>query len=130
MSPRSFAILAGAALVVGAFIALLLPVTIDDGGEVSCGNGLASEVDDVKMHDLGREIAQIQVYGGVTEESTLAQQCDDAITTRRTWGWPVAGLGAFVLLGGLLIRVPATRDVPGAAAEGPQGPTGSGHQPS
>jgi hypothetical protein len=114
MTARTYASIVGALLALGAFIALLIPVTVDDGGEaISCGNGIVSKTRNVEMYDAGREIGRMMAYGEA-EESTLAAQCEDAIGIRRAWSWPACGIGVVVFFGGMLIQpkrpAPAERD--------------------
>ena len=84
MTARQFAGLIGVALALAGIIALSLPIsTTYDGaafGDMGCGSALSSDTD---------------WMGGA-----LRGACEDAVGTRRAWGWPLAAVGAVVGAGG------------------------------
>lgn len=105
LTPRLFARIVGGLLLLGAVGALALPITIADGpgagaDTVACGDGFKGVSQDANLRDTGREIADA-MYPQFADEggTSLAEQCASAVSTRRAWGWPVAGLGVIVLAG-------------------------------
>jgi hypothetical protein len=122
MSPKMFAARLGGLMFAVGFVALVLPITVDDAGSsVSCGSGFSGLSSEAEMRDAGHDLGATMY--GTTSDSNLKGECSDAIGTRKAWGWPVGAVGAVVVLGGLLIKQPgppqpasgagdATPDVP------------------
>lgn len=120
MSLRQFLILISALFVVGAIVTLAIPVHASAGGHnFTCGNGFSEDASgaahEARVDDLSNALAPYYgnygaKFGGDTK--TYVASCDSAVTIRRAIGWPIGGLGAVGLLGGLLVR-------PGVRREGP-----------
>jgi hypothetical protein len=108
VSPRWFAGIVGGILLLIGIIMLATPVTAERGSDSArCGTGFQGASPDAGYKDAGISIADA-MYGDFTEpETTFEELCNDAIGTRRAWGWPVGGLGAIVVLGAALVRAPA-----------------------
>lgn len=101
LTPRTFAAIVGALLLLGAIIALAMPITVNNGADTVKGGDAFKGVNQmVSMQASGQEIADAMYPEFAdTGRKPLAEQCADAVGTRRTWGWPAAGVGAVVLLG-------------------------------
>jgi hypothetical protein len=91
VTPRVFAaVVGGLILLVGVAALLFVKVSGDyDAGmfgdqSVDCGTAVVADIDMYSDDPL--------------------HACEDALGTRRAWGWPVTGVGLVVLAGGLLIR--------------------------
>lgn len=100
MTVRTFALIVGTLLALGAFIGLALPVSVDNGDDtVSCGNALRGlSLEAQRSEDIA------DAFG--SEPSGIVDDCEDGIGTRRSWGWPLVGIGVVVALGALVIRQP------------------------
>lgn len=115
LTPRRFARIVGGLLLLGAIVALALPITVKDGPgagaeSVQCGDAFKGVSQDAHLRDSGQEIADAMYpefadAGGVP----LAEQCASAVSTRRAWGWPVAVLGVIVLAGSFVTVAPKPR---------------------
>lgn len=91
VSPRVFAAVTGGLIaLVGVIAIMFVPVSasyqtaLGFTAHTTCGTTLNA--------DLDRFSGQ-----------TLAE-CEDAVGTRRAWGWPALGLGVLVLAGAALVR--------------------------
>lgn len=99
MSPRAYAGLVGAVLLLAGLIGLVMPVTATAAGTwtgqelaVECGTALAPAADD-----------------GDLSTRNFERVCGEAISGRRTWTWPLAGVGALVVLGSVVVRPQPSR---------------------
>ncbi|MGH3541278.1 MAG: hypothetical protein ACRDTO_02700 [Mycobacterium sp.] len=99
--------LIGAFLLVGALVALCLPVylgTYDQWGvKLKCGNGYHVELLQATIDDHGRDPQDPQYASagpspGARPATGYVDQCKSAIAHRRSWVIPVAGLGALILI--------------------------------
>ena len=92
LTPRQFIVIVGAVLLFAGFLALALPISGDYQSDifgsqsVDCGAALGTDMD---------------LYSGEPLEA-----CQDAVSTRRAWGWPLTALGVLVVAGGLLVQSP------------------------
>lgn len=112
MRPNVFiAILGGIACAIG-IIALALTISIDGPrGQIACGNGFALNTFDAE-HAGGVEDFRSTLSGGgrAVDRNQWVDECESAVGTRRAWGWPLAGLGAAALVGGLVVKPTARRE--------------------
>lgn len=93
ISARQFAaIIGGIALAVGAAAVLLLPVSVDYETETLGWDMSAS---------CGTTTMPAAVYGEAAIDA-----CDEAIGTRRAWGWPLTVVGLVVIAAALFVRSP------------------------
>lgn len=82
LSPRVFAAALGALAGLAGLIALVIPLSIRDGlDRVDCGSAISPQ-------------------GGSALEELL---CEDAVSSRRAWAWPLGIVGAVVLTGAALV---------------------------
>lgn len=122
MTPRTFALIIGAALIAVSFVMLSTAVnaTTPNGGTVACGTGWTPDTSkaahDSSVNTLTNAfLADAGNYSlmGADKLAGFEQACASAITSRRTWGYVLIGLGAVVSLGALVIRrTPATPAAP------------------
>lgn len=109
LTPRQFVASIGAALLLAALLVLALPISVED---VSCGSGFAGLSDDAGLTDAGRTIGRA-IGGDFTEPAmTLEGQCEDAISTRRAWGWSLGIAGLIATAGAALVQTPDKRSTP------------------
>lgn len=108
LSPRLFAgIIGGILALVGVIAVMFVPVTtsyqtaLGFTANDTCGTTLNADVD--------RFSGQVRA------------ECEDAVGTRRAWGWPLTAAGVLVIAGAALVRS-APKD---ATAAEPSDPTGS-----
>lgn len=89
MSPRTYAAILGIA---AAFTALLFlgPISVSITEDLSLAT---------IETDCGTGFSPVDIYSGSTKVA-----CDDAISTRRAWAWPLFGVGVAVFAGAVLIR--------------------------
>lgn len=93
ISFRQFAaIIGGIALAVGAVAVLLLPVSVDYETE-TLGWGMSTS--------CGTTAMPTGVFGEAADDA-----CDEAISTRRAWGWPLTVAGLVVVAAALFVRSP------------------------
>lgn len=129
----------GVAAVVGALIALTMPVSLGaaarSGSPIACGTALSPDLTTARHEDsLNRQL--IQFAGPRYHPSHYADECDAIIALKRRAGMPVAALGglviavvlaADVLAAGLLGRRRAAPGLATAARLGfPATPVGHG----
>ncbi|BBZ12678.1 hypothetical protein [Mycobacterium branderi] len=85
--------LIGAALLVGALVALCFPVYLGSydryGMQINCGNGYSSQLLQATLDD------QEQAQHAATN---YVDQCKSAVAHRRAWVLPVAGLAVLILI--------------------------------
>lgn len=109
MKPRSFVLLISAAVIVVAFVLLVVPVkaTTSGGSSVGCGNGFTTDMSqaaqDSRVNDLSNAMAGYS-FGSSNSLKGYAVACADSLSTRRAWGFGLLGIGAVVLLGALVVR--------------------------
>ncbi|MFZ2178305.1 MAG: aminopeptidase [Rhodococcus sp. (in: high G+C Gram-positive bacteria)] len=107
ITARTFAIALGAVILLVGVIALLWPVGIDSSNQdqhISCGNAISSDLTEAQQADTQNPIGTTLSELGLTERPDNVAQCNDALSTRRAWAWPVTAAGAVVLAAGLLVR--------------------------
>lgn len=104
MTPRQFATTIGILLAIAGILALAWPVTGDyDTGlfgvqSADCGSAFSADT-------------------GMLSGGPLTA-CQDALSTRRAWTWPLFLVGVVVLAGAALIRTPRPTTHPQSATPG------------
>lgn len=95
----------GAVLALVGIIGLARDVSIVATDPVSCGNGFSADYTAVDSQ------AASYAYAGMNsfDERTLRDECNDALSDRRVWAWPVTGLGALLTGGAVLAGVLGAR---------------------
>lgn len=81
MNMRQFAAIVGILFIIGAGIALFTEVEAGDWS-MRCGTAVAPDTDRLSNEPL--------------------EECEDALGTRRVWGWPV-GVAGLIVLGGAVV---------------------------
>ncbi|RZQ59855.1 hypothetical protein [Amycolatopsis suaedae] len=104
MSPRQFAALVAAALLIAGIIGLSVTVTATTATNrsVECGTGWAESSASTFQSDLAD--AMFADARGTASRGNAESVCEEATTDRRLWAWPLVGLGAIGLFGALVVR--------------------------
>ena len=95
ITPRQAVGTLGVLMFIAGFIALMIPVSDSyDSGyfgnqTVNCGTPLKT-----KVEFLGGDPLQV---------------CEDALSTRRAWSWPLLAVGVVVVVGAVLVQSPSPR---------------------
>ncbi|WP_026424236.1 hypothetical protein [Actinokineospora inagensis] len=87
IAPRPAAKIFGALLLLVGILLLATPTSTSVAGtDVQCGDA---------MKGVAHNINEL-----------LTEDCESAIGTRRSIGWPLAGAGALILVGAAVVRTP------------------------
>lgn len=111
MTVRRLIIAVSAVLLVAGVIGLLVPVQVSNsnGGTVSCGNGLASDLSGARAAN-DRNGANIPILNEIIPHTDFVAQCESAVSGRRMWTIPLTVIGIVGVAGALLVR--RTRGAP------------------
>ncbi|MBI2701885.1 MAG: aminopeptidase [Mycobacterium sp.] len=111
MTVRRLIIAVGAVLLVAGVIGLLVPVQVSNsnGGTVSCGNGLATDLSGARAAN-DRNGANIPILNEIIPHTDFVAQCESAVSSRRMWTIPLTVIGIVGVAGALLVR--RTRGAP------------------
>ncbi|ODR18774.1 aminopeptidase, partial [Mycobacterium gordonae] len=84
MTVRRLIIAVGAVLLVAGVIGLLVPVQVSNsnGGTVSCGNGLATDLSGARAAN-DRNGANIPILNEIIPHTDFVAQCESAVSSRR-----------------------------------------------
>jgi hypothetical protein len=95
----------GAVLLLAGVIGLLVPVTVSNsnGGTVSCGNGIATDLSGARDAN-DKNGANIPILNQVVPHTDFVAQCQSSVSGRRMWAIPLAVLGVVAIGGALLVR--------------------------
>lgn len=107
MSPKRFAVIVGAILVVAGLMLLSTSVSTASpltGSRLNCGSVFSSNVDQVR-HDANVDGLSDAMLGLPSDAQPMAgvKACEDSLGARGLIGWLIGGLGALVLAGALFI---------------------------
>jgi hypothetical protein len=109
MNARRLILLVGAVLLIAGVIALLVPVSVSDEDQsIGCGNAVATDLSDARAAN-DKNLANVPILNQIVPHEDYVAECQEAVSSRRTWSIPLAVVGAVVLAGSLL--VPRTRTV-------------------
>ena len=109
MNARRLILLVGAALLIAGVIALLVPVSITgDGESIGCGNAVAADMSEAEAAN-NKTVANVPILNQIVPHTDYVANCQEAVSSRRSWSIPLAVVGALVVLGSL--AVPRTRTV-------------------
>jgi hypothetical protein len=97
VTPRQFATWLGVLLFAGGLLFLMLPVS------ASYQSGIVG----TSTVSCGATLNPNDQYS-----SAPAEACDEAISARRMWAWPVAILGGIAVAGALVINAPTRQAEP------------------
>jgi hypothetical protein len=102
-------LLVGAALLVAGVIALLVPVSITGNGKsIGCGNAVAADSSQAEAAN-GQTVADVPILNQIVPHTDYVAECNQAVSSRRSWAIPLAVVGLLVAAGSLV--VPRTRTV-------------------
>lgn len=105
MSPRWIIAAIGAAVAIVGLVVLGTNVTAYTAtGTLDCGTGFASNMQHLQHEDAVNGLANALNGGGSVFQTGQAQACASPLSSRRTIGWVVFGIGVVAAFGGLLVR--------------------------
>jgi hypothetical protein len=109
VNARRLVLLLGAAVLIAGVIALLVPVSITGNGEsIGCGNAVAADMSGAREAN-GETVANVPILNQIVPHTDYVVECQEAVSSRRSWSIPLAVVGALALAGSVL--VPRTRTV-------------------
>ncbi|WP_067476665.1 hypothetical protein [Nocardia amamiensis] len=118
MSPKIFAAVVGALALIAGLTGLLWPVQLDgkdiDHKQVVCGNALSAALEQADRADRTNAIAK--TMASYWDKTNYVGQCRDQISSRRLVWWPVAAVGAVIVVGSAAIRTGSSPRQANAAA--------------
>ncbi len=89
----------GAVLLTFGLLALAFPVFLDDydgfGVQIKCGTGYSGQLLQATVEDQNQAS---RTGPGSAPTSERVDQCNNALTHRRAWAIPLAGIGALIFL--------------------------------
>lgn len=95
--------IAGAAVLLAGFIALLIPVSIPGpDGSIGCGNAIAADLSAARDADSGN-LANLPILNEIVPHTDYAAACESALSSRRSWAIPVTVVGLVVLVGSFFV---------------------------
>jgi hypothetical protein len=105
MTARRLIIAMGAVLLLAGVIGLLVPVTVSNsnGGTVSCGNGIATDLSGARSAN-NENGANIPILNQLIPHTDFVAQCESSVSSRRTWTIPLAVIGIIGIAGALVLR--------------------------
>lgn len=105
MTLRRLIIAVGAVLLVAGVIGLLVPVSVSNsnGGTVSCGNGLATNLSSARNAN-DQNGANIPILNQLIPHTDFVAECQSAVNGRRMWAIPLAVIGVLGIAGALVVR--------------------------
>ncbi|MDT5137891.1 MAG: hypothetical protein QOD58_2153 [Mycobacterium sp.] len=105
MTVRRLIIAVGAVLLLVGVIGLLVPVEVSNsnGGTVSCGNGIASDLAGARAVNE-RSVANVPILNQIIPHTDFVAACESSLSTRRAWTIPLALVGLVAIGGSLLVR--------------------------
>ncbi len=109
MTVRRLILLAGVVALIAGVIALLVPVSVSgDGQSIGCGNAIATDQSEARAANA-KTVANVPILNQIVPHTDYVVECEEAVSSRRSWSIPVTVVGALVVAGSAL--VPRTRSV-------------------
>jgi hypothetical protein len=109
MTARRLVLLGGAVALIAGVIALLVPVSVSgDGQSIGCGNAVAADHSEARAAN-SKTVANVPILNQIVPHTDYVVECQEAVSSRRSWSIPLAVAGALVVAGSLV--VPRTRAV-------------------
>jgi hypothetical protein len=105
MSARRLIIAVGAVLLLAGVIGLLVPVTVSNsnGGTVSCGNGIATDLSGARNAN-DKNGANLPILNQLIPHTDFVAECQSSVSSRRMWTIPLAVIGVIGITGALVAR--------------------------
>jgi hypothetical protein len=105
MTVRRLIIAVAAVLLLAGVIGLLVPVTVSNsnGGTVSCGNGIATDLSGARNAN-DKNGANIPILNQLIPHTDFVAECQSAASGRRMWTIPLAVIGVIGIAGALVVR--------------------------
>ena len=109
MTVRRLIVLVGMVALIAAVIALLVPVSVTgDGESIGCGNAIAADQSEARAAN-SKTVANVPILNQIVPHTDYVAECQEAVSSRRSWSIPLAVVGALVVVGSVLL--PRTRAV-------------------
>lgn len=104
MSTRQYAVIVGAVVLLIGVIALLVPVSTSNGngGSIGCGNAISSDLSAARDAN-SKSVADVPILNQIVPHNDYVAQCESAVSQRRAWSIPLAGVGLLVTAGSFLV---------------------------
>lgn len=105
MTVRRLIIAVSAVLLLAGVIGLLVPVTVSNsnGGTVSCGNGIVSDMSHARSAN-DTSVANIPILNQIVPHTDFVAVCQSSLSSRRMWTIPLTVLGVIGIAGAMLVR--------------------------
>ncbi|OBK17273.1 aminopeptidase [Mycobacterium asiaticum] len=105
MTVRRLILAVGAVLLLAGVIGLLVPVKVSNsnGGTISCGNGIVSDLSGARSANNG-SVASIPVLNEIVPHTDYVAVCESSLSSRRAWAIPLAVIGLVAIAGSLLVQ--------------------------
>lgn len=109
MSLRAFLALISALVIVGAVVALYLPIDLNattyQGTKITCGSVLSPDQTTAHQADLTSALTDSEA-----DRTDYRGQCNAAAGMRKAIAFPAIAVAAIILVGALVVRRPARAD--------------------
>jgi hypothetical protein len=104
VTTRRLVLALGAVLLLAGLVGLLVPVTVSNsnGGTVSCGNGIASDLSGARAAN-DRNGANIPILNEIVPHTDFVAQCESALSSRRSWTIPLTLVGLVAVAAPLVL---------------------------
>jgi hypothetical protein len=102
MTARRLILIAGAVVLVAGVIALLVPVSITGNGKsIGCGTAIAADTSEAEAAN-GQTVAGVPILNEIVPHTDFVAECQQAVSSRRSWSIPLAVVGVLVVAGALV----------------------------
>ena len=109
MNARRLILFVGAAVLIAGVVALFVPVSVTgDDQPIGCGNAVATDLSEARAAN-DKNLANVPILNQIVPHTDFVAECQEAVSSRRSWSIPLAVVGALVMAGSVL--VPRTRAV-------------------
>jgi hypothetical protein len=103
VNARRLILVAGAIVLIAGVIALLVPVSITGNGQsIGCGTAVAADTSEAESAN-GQTVANVPILNQIVPHTDYVAECQNAVSSRRSWAIPLAVVGVLVVVGSLLV---------------------------
>jgi len=97
--------LVGGVIALACAFALVVPVSISDGGggAIGCGNAVAPQLADA-LDANAQRVANVPTVESTVPHTNYVAQCQSSLSGRRGWAIPVAAVGLVAALAALFTQ--------------------------
>ena len=105
MTVRRLIFAVSAALLLVGVIGLLVPVGVSDsnGGTISCGNGIATDLSGARAAN-DKNGANIPILNQIISHTDFVGACESSVSSRRMWMIPLTVIGLVGVAGAFVVR--------------------------